>query len=865
MIRCAHNHFDLNFLSHFSLIFHSSARYLPFDTRQNETVPMLMERRGIWCRHMSSRRKIYALLLFLVSAIILTFLNGFISTFKQKRCDIVSSNVLHRGKLENEGEALSGVSGQLFTGERVRSFSGQTQWPQPSTLKTSRTCSKWAVCTTIHSMTPAIYKISEKSDFCLVIVADHKTPIKEYMKMESKSFHFLSVEKQEAMNTMAIAHEIPWNHYGRKNIGYLYAIQQGANVVFDFDDDNELTSNIPSSTSIERSLWLIAGNTQVFNPYPTFVHLDDVAWPRGFPLTQIQNTSTWRVPSRVTNKVNLGVIQSLANDDPDMDAIWRLTRKLPLTFSEGKRIAIAPGTYSSYNAQATLHYALWALLLPVSVHGRVSDIWRSYIMQRLMHDVGQVIGFVSPFVQHVRTAHNYHGDYMSERPLYEKTEALIRFLSQWKGLSEKFDVRFVELFIAMYERGFIEAKDVILAQKWIITLKQLNYVFPEIERTRSIEKPSLMECKSAFFTPNISSVGGANTPNGGTFKFNCQTGYAPSGIATCKAGEWSSPTCELADPNLPTGNKTVFCLFGKPGHRQASASFMKHVKNIYGPADVIVVTDKEIEEFSYATIRVTQPQNLLSWFNKYYPSWKEWGVDYNRNYLGGLPGYTNGGGAYILRDRMICAQEIKKIEKRRSIKFKRLGFARLDLMWMGDAPVVSPHGCWIPCESNDWGGFCDHVAICSRSSLEALVMPLSPSVPLEKIQNIEALLKLSLRAKRVKVTRGHAAFFRSCRNGAAYNNCCQWIPRLGMTGKSSGFQLAPWLLEPVGPSVNMTGCLVSFPTGCESLLPKISKPSSGWNIIPLPIRQRCLKTYWKKMFDALCEKNDTQVIWRTVL
>ena len=33
---------------------------------------------------------------------------------------------------------------------------------------------------------------------------------------------------------------LPWNHFGRKNIGYLYAISMGAKTIFDFDDDNML-------------------------------------------------------------------------------------------------------------------------------------------------------------------------------------------------------------------------------------------------------------------------------------------------------------------------------------------------------------------------------------------------------------------------------------------------------------------------------------------------------------------------------------------------------------------------------------------------------------------------------------------------
>ena len=31
---------------------------------------------------------------------------------------------------------------------------------------------------------------------------------------------------------------LPWNSFGRKNVGYLFAISQGAKIIFDFDDDN---------------------------------------------------------------------------------------------------------------------------------------------------------------------------------------------------------------------------------------------------------------------------------------------------------------------------------------------------------------------------------------------------------------------------------------------------------------------------------------------------------------------------------------------------------------------------------------------------------------------------------------------------
>ena len=34
--------------------------------------------------------------------------------------------------------------------------------------------------------------------------------------------------------------DMPWHSFGRKNIGYLYAIANAAQVIWDFDDDNIL-------------------------------------------------------------------------------------------------------------------------------------------------------------------------------------------------------------------------------------------------------------------------------------------------------------------------------------------------------------------------------------------------------------------------------------------------------------------------------------------------------------------------------------------------------------------------------------------------------------------------------------------------
>ena len=47
----------------------------------------------------------------------------------------------------------------------------------------------------------------------------------------------LSANDQTKIN-LTFTQQLPWHSFGRKNIGYIYAISQGAEVIFDFDDDN---------------------------------------------------------------------------------------------------------------------------------------------------------------------------------------------------------------------------------------------------------------------------------------------------------------------------------------------------------------------------------------------------------------------------------------------------------------------------------------------------------------------------------------------------------------------------------------------------------------------------------------------------
>lgn len=159
---------------------------------------------------------------------------------------------------------ISGTSGQLFSGKVIRKYSGSLllQTLKESDLAAARAspvspaagkCEYWGVVTTIFEPSPAIKEFTARfgSSWCLVVVGDKKTP--PYPKSEilvakdrsasPNSSHIFSVARVTYLPPdaqEAIAPEfvrlLPWNHFGRKNVGFLYAIRQGARRVWDFDD-----------------------------------------------------------------------------------------------------------------------------------------------------------------------------------------------------------------------------------------------------------------------------------------------------------------------------------------------------------------------------------------------------------------------------------------------------------------------------------------------------------------------------------------------------------------------------------------------------------------------------------------------------
>lgn len=423
----------------------------------------------------------------------------------------------------------SATSGKLFNGREIRKFDEsklrlQNYHPSLASAliveaqKDHLNCTHWSVVTTIFEPSEAVKKQALIPNWCLVVVGDKKGPSSYDIPHLGDNYIFLTPAKQLALaDHFPIIDLLPWNHFARKNVGYLYAIWHGAQVVWDFDDDNILIDFMMNLSNPEN---FVEGYTvkayqptnftsSQFNPYPLMGAETSPCWPRGYPLDHIKDGNPRLSPVNLKLS-DIGVVQSLANGDPDVDAIYRLTQPLPFNFKTQKKyayVAIPQDSWSPYNAQATLHLhnALWALLLPITVHGRVSDIWRSYMAQKIGRYLNLRFVFSYATVRQDRNAHNYLADFDSEHPLYLEATKLIEQLNDWILDANSIPGKIEQLWVRMYEHGYIEIEDVIMCQAWLQSLIGAGYDFAFNLPTSSIQS-AISTAADSTATPSKSSI-----------------------------------------------------------------------------------------------------------------------------------------------------------------------------------------------------------------------------------------------------------------------------------------------------------------------------------------------------------------------
>ena len=296
----------------------------------------------------------------------------------------------------------------------------------------------YSVITTIQRPTKCVRLLASflgESNGRMVVAGDSKGPddfpLSGIEGFADSQLIFLSLNDQLA-SRFELARLLPTKHYARKNIGYLKAIEQGASCIYETDDDNgPLESWKPRLEHIPNAATLRVHGDHGPSWVNVYKHFSqENIWPRGLPLDQIHTPVALEPIATSGESLWAPIQQGLADGAPDVDAIWRLVLDREFRFEQRESVMLPPGQWCPFNTQSTWWWpAVYPLLyVPSYCSFRMCDIWKSFVAQRCLWELGAGVVFHGAEVWQERNVHSLIRDFQDEIPGYLQNNRLVQIL-----------------------------------------------------------------------------------------------------------------------------------------------------------------------------------------------------------------------------------------------------------------------------------------------------------------------------------------------------------------------------------------------------------------------------------------------------
>lgn len=345
-----------------------------------------------------------------------------------------------------------------------------------------------SVATTIYSPTAQVKHLAQltlQAEGKTLVVGDAKTP----KAWSYPGIEFYSLENQLTKNQFRdFSNILPTNHYCRKNLGYLYAMLEAPDWIYETDDDNLLITDSltpPSQTTtgleviISSNGWtnIFDGLEQIHSGYPR-----EKIWPRGYPLELVNNTDFLffhSLNSESQEVITTPVANGIVNGDPDVDAIFRLTRKLPLSFKAIDRdFVLSSQSWSPFNSQNTWwsKSAFSLMYLPITTSFRVTDILRSYIAQAILYKFQMGVRFYGPSAIQERNQHSLMSDFEQEIPLYINSSQMMLEINNAVQLAKGFHEALSLTYFRLFELGHVQKIELEALNLWLAACQSLQSI-----------------------------------------------------------------------------------------------------------------------------------------------------------------------------------------------------------------------------------------------------------------------------------------------------------------------------------------------------------------------------------------------------
>ena len=299
-----------------------------------------------------------------------------------------------------------------------------------------------------------------------VVAGDSKTP-----EFQLDGCRFLSVADQQG-GDFETGRQCPTRSYARKNLAYLAAIAGGAQVLVETDDDNFPRETFWKPRATRVACRPVEGDRWV-NVYGYFA--EQFIYPRGLPLEVARQTPP--APGALQEMECL-IQQGMADENPDVDAVYRMLFPLPFNFDMGvEPVALGNGAWCPFNSQNTTFFApVFPLLyMPAYCTMRMTDIWRGFVAQRILHHLGHSLLFHDATVWQERNEHDLHHDYLLEMPGYEHNNAMRKALMEIDfGSCQSIPVLLELCYQCLIRHGWVGAQEEGLLATWLADLKKLG-------------------------------------------------------------------------------------------------------------------------------------------------------------------------------------------------------------------------------------------------------------------------------------------------------------------------------------------------------------------------------------------------------
>lgn len=273
---------------------------------------------------------------------------------------------------------------------------------------------KAIITTTIKEPSEALKQFSMMKDWRLYVVGDQKTPHDAY-----QNFNCTYIDPEEQRNiSQKLSDHIGWGSIQRRNLGFVKAYRDGAEVIATVDDDNIPLPGWGETLVGSKITCKFFEHNLLFDPF-TQTSLKDL-WHRGYPIELAEKRFDLKESEK---EIDVNVEAGFWHGKPDADAISQVLQGNQhravsgnFPFSSGKTI------FSSQNA--FLHRSILPEYSVLPFVGRMDDIWGCIVMQQATK---QPVVFTKPSTLHDRNNHDIVADLKEEWPWHSRTVELLTY------------------------------------------------------------------------------------------------------------------------------------------------------------------------------------------------------------------------------------------------------------------------------------------------------------------------------------------------------------------------------------------------------------------------------------------------------